>query len=216
MGAALMLRRKRHLYNILMTATATPPKQPPVFNLPNQLTAGRLLLGIVLFVLIEHDQWLWCIAVFALAAFTDWLDGYVARLQGITSTLGRNLDPLVDKVVVCGAYIFLLRHEQSGLTPWMVVMVVSREFIITGLRSFLENLGANFGAEWLGKIKMVLQCATLFAIFVALQEQNFVVNDIHPFKIARDVFIWGMLIATALSGLQYLWKAFALLNKKDA
>jgi CDP-diacylglycerol--glycerol-3-phosphate 3-phosphatidyltransferase len=194
-----------------MSTTATPPpKQPPVFNLPNQLTAGRLVLGIILFVLIEHLAWLWCIAIFALAAFTDWLDGYVARKQGITSTLGRNLDPLVDKVVVCGAYIFLLSHDESGLKPWMVVLVVSREFIITGLRAFLENLGASFGAELLGKLKMVLQCAALFAIFLALYENN------EPiFKWARDICIWGMLIATALSGLQYLWKAFALLNKHN-
>lgn len=199
-----------------MTATATPPQQPPVFNLPNQLTAGRLVLGIILFVLIEHHEWLWCIAVFALAAFTDWLDGYVARLQGITSTLGRNLDPLVDKVVICGAYIFLLQQRDPtsglpncGLTPWMVVIVVSRELIITGLRSFLENLGANFGAEWLGKIKMVLQCAALFAIFLALYEQNDLVN------LGRDLLVWAMVIATALSGLQYLWKAFALLNKNS-
>jgi CDP-diacylglycerol--glycerol-3-phosphate 3-phosphatidyltransferase len=190
-----------------MTATATPPKQPPVFNLPNQLTAGRLVLGIFLFVLIEHDQWVWSIVVFALAAFTDWLDGYVARRQGLTSTLGRNLDPLVDKVVICGAYIFLMKHEQAGLSPWMVVMVVAREFIITGLRGFMENLGATFGADWLGKIKMVLQCAALFAIFLALYEKNDV------FDWARDVFIWSMLIATALSGLQYLWRAFALLKK---
>jgi CDP-diacylglycerol---glycerol-3-phosphate 3-phosphatidyltransferase len=194
-----------HPYKDKMTATATPPKQPPVFNLPNQLTAGRLVLGVILFVLIEHQEWLWCIACFALAAFTDWLDGYVARLQGLSSTLGRNLDPLVDKVVVCGAYIFLLQHRESGLTPWMVVMVVSREFIITSLRSFMENMGAKFGAEWLGKIKMVLQCAALFAIFVALYEQN----DLW-FMWARDILVWSMLIATALSGLQYLWKAFAL------
>lgn len=201
-----------------MSSTATPPKEPPVFNLPNQLTAGRFVLGILLFVLIEHDQWLWCIAVFALAAFTDWLDGYLARLQGLTSTLGRNLDPLVDKVVVCGAYIFLLREPESALTPWMVVIVVSRELIITGLRSFLENLGANFGAEWLGKIKMVLQCAALFAIFLALE-----VKDTPETELAagirttclwfRSILVWSMLIATALSGLQYLWKAFALLRK---
>src|SRR5437879_4042655 len=191
-----------------MTATATPPRQPPVFNLPNQLTAARLVLGIVLFVLIEHDQWISSIIIFALAAITDWLDGYIARLQGLVSTLGRNLDPLVDKVVICGAYIFLLRHPQAGLTPWMIVIVVSRELIITGLRSFLENLGANFGAEWLGKIKMVLQCAALFAIFLALHEK-----DVPFFMWARDILVWSMLIATALSGLQYLWKAFALLRK---
>jgi len=190
-----------------MTATATPPKQPPVFNLPNQLTAGRLVLGIFLFVLIEHDQWILSIAVFGLADFTDGRDGYVSCRQGLISTLGRNLDPLVDKVVICGAYIFLMKHEQAGLSPWMVVMVVAREFIITGLRGFIENLGATFGADWLGKIKMVLQCAALFAIFLALYEKNDV------FDWARDIFIWWMLIATALSGLQYLWRAFALLKK---
>src|SRR5207244_1408572 len=111
-------------------------------------TTARLVLGIVLFVLIENEVWLWCIIVFALAAITDWLDGYLARLQGLVSTLGRNLDPLVDKVVVCGAYIFLLsqKADQTGLTPWIVVVVVSRELIITGLRSFMENMGATFGA----------------------------------------------------------------------
>src|ERR1043166_2762577 len=169
-----------------MPAIVTPPKKPPVFNIPNQLTAARLGLGVVLFVLIEYDEWLWCIAVFALAAFTDWLDGYGARLQGITSTLGRNLDPLVDKVVICGAYIFLMRHQQAGLAPWMVVLVVSREFIITGLRSFLENLGANFGAELLGKLKMVMQCAALIAIFLALYEQENPMSDW-----VRDICVWG-------------------------
>jgi CDP-diacylglycerol--glycerol-3-phosphate 3-phosphatidyltransferase len=191
-----------------MTATATPRKEPPVFNLPNQLTAGRLVLGIILFVLIEHDQWLWSIVVFALAAFTDWLDGYIARLQGLTSTLGRNLDPLVDKVVICGAFIFLLKHPEANLSPWMVVVIVARELLITGLRSFMENLGATFGADWLGKIKMTLQCAALFAIFLALYEKN---QDV--FMWGRDILVWGMLIATSLSGLQYLWRAFALLRK---
>ena len=98
----------------VMTATATPPKKPPIFNLPNQLTASRLVLGVILFVLIEHEQWLWCIGIFALAAFSDWLDGYIARKQGITSTLGRNLDPLVDKVVICGRLHLSLEARAIG------------------------------------------------------------------------------------------------------
>src|ERR1051325_1499259 len=101
-----------------MNATEKPPKPPPILNLANYLTTGRLVLGIILFVLIEYHEWLACIIVFAFAAFSDWLDGYIARTQGIPSTLGRNLDPLVDKVVICGAYIFLMKHPEASLAPW--------------------------------------------------------------------------------------------------
>src|SRR5260370_17561878 len=145
------------------------PKQPPVFNLPNQLTAARFVLGIVLFVFIDQEMWIGCIVIFALAAVTDWLDRYLARRQGLVSTLGRNLDPLVDKVVICGSYIFLLPVSGSGLAAWMVTVVVGRELIITGLRSFMEMSGASFGADWLGKVKMVLQFPALFPLFLALK-----------------------------------------------
>src|SRR5579864_8534908 len=129
-------------------ATVTP-KRPAVYNLANQLTAARLGLAIVLFVLIALEAWLWCVLVFATAAVTDWLDGYLARKQGLASALGRVFDPLVDKVLISGAYIFLLGiGGRSGLLPWMVKVVVARELIITGLRSYLENRGVTFGADW--------------------------------------------------------------------
>jgi len=191
-------------------ATVTP-NRPPVVNLPNILTTARLGLGLILFGLIEYEQWIACIVIFALAAVTDWLDGYVARKMGITSTLGRNLDPLVDKVVICGAFIFLIPVPNSGLMPWMATVVVARELIITSLRSFLENVGATFGADWLGKIKMVLQCGALFAIFVALQTND----PARPHEIIdwiRDGFIYAMLASTALSGLQYLWRAWMMVR----
>lgn len=195
-------------------ATLTPSR-PPVFNLANQLTTSRLVLALLLFVLIDSKFWLWSIVVFAAAAVTDWLDGYLARKQGLASTLGRNLDPLVDKVLICGAYIFLLPAGIDGgwLRPWMVTVIVARELIITSLRSFLENRGAVFGADWLGKLKMGLQCAALFGIFVFLwlntgQEAA----DLWFFATVRDGLIWAMLAATALSGLQYLWRAAGLLK----
>ncbi len=192
-------------------AIATPPR-PPVFNIPNQLTALRFVLGLVLFLLIALELWIACLAVFAVAAFTDWLDGYIARKQGITSTLGRNLDPLVDKIMICGAYTFLipLADRGSNIQPWMVTIVVARELVITGLRSFMETIGATFGADWLGKIKMGLQCAALVAIFVALKY-----TDSEFLGSVRDGLIYAMLAATALSGLQYLWRAFAVLRKHD-
>jgi CDP-diacylglycerol--glycerol-3-phosphate 3-phosphatidyltransferase len=192
------------------------PSRPPVFNLPNQLTAGRLVLSIVLFLLIAYEEWPWCVVVFAVAAFTDWLDGYLARKQGLQSALGRLFDPLVDKILICGAYIFLLGSpERTGLAPWMVTVVVARELIITGLRSYLENRGVVFGADWLGKFKMGLQCAALFGIFVALFVMDAKVGpnvDLF-FQWVRDGLVYAMLVATALSGLQYLLRAAWLLNQ---
>src|SRR5215469_2470833 len=148
-------------------ATLTPSR-PPVFNLPNQLTTSRLVLALLLFGLIGWEKWLGCLIVFAIAAATDWLDGYLARKQGLSSTLGRNLDPLVDKVLMCGTYIFLLpkgtAEGEGWLQPWMVTVVVARELVITSLRSYLESFGARFGADWMGKLKMGLQCAAVIAI----------------------------------------------------
>jgi CDP-diacylglycerol--glycerol-3-phosphate 3-phosphatidyltransferase len=188
-------------------STMMTPQRPPVLSLPNQLTAARLVLALVLFALIEYALWVPCLVVFALAALTDWLDGYLARKQGLTSTLGRNLDPLVDKVLICGAFIFLQGVAGSGIYAWMVTVVVSRELIITSLRSFLENRGATFGADWLGKAKMVLQCAALLAIFLALELGE------PPFLFwVKTALIYAMLAATALSGLQYLWRAAHLLK----
>ncbi len=191
----------------------TAPERPPVFNIPNQLTTARLALAFVLFGLIEFEYWKMSIAVFAVAAVTDWLDGYLARRLNLGSTLGRNLDPLVDKVLICGAYIFLLPFDGtggkpiSGLVPWMAVIVMARELIITSLRSYLESMGAVFGADGLGKIKMVLQCAALIAVLVALEWPD------RTIGIIRDVFVYGMLAATALSGFQYLYRAFAMLRQ---
>jgi CDP-diacylglycerol--glycerol-3-phosphate 3-phosphatidyltransferase len=198
-------------------ATVTPvPKRPPIVNLPNVLTASRFVLAMVLFVLIEWHQripgvWLWCLAVFAAAAVTDYFDGYYARKLGLMSTLGRNLDPLVDKVLMCGAFTFLLEVKEAtdvGLRAWMVVVVVARELIITSLRGFLESQGIKFGADMLGKIKMWLQCAALVAVFVALHDYS--AGDWRT--VLGLWLIYVMVAATALSGAQYLWKATLLLR----
>jgi CDP-diacylglycerol--glycerol-3-phosphate 3-phosphatidyltransferase len=203
-------------------ATAPPPTRPPVFNLPNQLTAARFVLSLVLFALISAQLWVWCLVVFLLAAVTDILDGHLARKLNLGSTLGRNLDPLVDKILMCGAYIFLLplgsASEQGGwLQPWMVAVVVARELVITSLRSFMEGHGANFGADWLGKLKMWLQCAALAAIFLSLHLRTAEVSAGTMWFIdtARDGLIYAMLAATFLSGVQYLWRAALLLKVEE-
>ena len=180
-----------------------PPQRPPVYTLPNALTASRLVLAVVLFWCIANAYWAVGLAVFALAALTDWLDGYVARLQNLTSSLGRQFDPLVDKVLICGAFIYLLPVPEANLQPWMVTVVVARELLITGLRGYLENLGATFGADWLGKIKMILQCADLSAVLLLLC----VGDAVAWLPVAVAVLTYAMLAATILSGVQYLWRA---------
>jgi CDP-diacylglycerol--glycerol-3-phosphate 3-phosphatidyltransferase len=202
-----------------MTMATATPSRPSVNNIANQLTASRLLLGIVLFVLIALHSWLWCIIVFAAAAATDWFDGYFARKQGLISPLGRVFDPLVDKVLICGAYIFLLGlpYADSGLVPWMVTVVVARELIINALRNYLESQGVIFGADWLGKLKMGLQCAVLFAVFLVryLADVGGDEGAISFCTITRDLLIYAMIASTALSGLQYLWRAAALVMKPE-
>src|SRR5262249_53136088 len=101
----------------------------------------------------------------------------------------------------------------AGVAPWMVTLIVARELIITGLRSFFESQAANFGADWLGKLKMVLQCAALVAIFIALilQESNAAEVRANA-ETGLRTLVWAMLIATALSGIQYLWRAAVLLR----
>ena len=190
-------------------ATVTRP-QTSVWNVPNQLTLARFVLALVLFGLIAFKSWGWCLAVFLIAAFTDWLDGYIARLHNITSTLGRNLDPLVDKLLMCGCYIYLLPlgTEEGWLTPWMVTVVVGREMVITSLRAYMETVGARFGADWLGKLKMGLQCAAVTAIFVELLCRP---TEARVWlEWLRNGLIYAMLASTLLSGLQYLWRAATL------
>ena len=205
-----------------LTASPSPVlPRPPVLNLPNLLTTARLGLAVVLFVCIAQAWWLAGAATFALAAVTDWLDGYLARKQGLASAFGRNFDPLVDKVLVCGAFIFLLPVPGTGLAPWMVTVVVGRELVITGLRSFLENQATTFGADLFGKLKMVLQCAALLTMLV-LQEllrQDRLAPGEGPASVLAFLQVCnpGLLLATVLvtllSGAQYLWRAALLFRE---
>lgn len=172
-----------------------------IANLPNALTTARLGLAVVLFACVSFELWSTALAVFIVAAITDWLDGFIARKQGLTSAFGRNFDPLVDKVLVTGAFIFLMPVPGARLAPWMVTLVVARELLVTGLRSFFESRATGFGADWFGKVKMVLQCAALIAILLSLARGD---SALVGWQAA---ITYAMLAATGLSGLQYVVRA---------
>src|SRR5690606_7636002 len=131
-----------------------PPLDARSLYVPNALTGLRLVLSFVLFWLIDYDGWWRTSAVlFIIAASTDWLDGYYARKYHQVTVLGRILDPFVDKVIICGSFIFLLGDATSGVTAWMTLIIVGREMFVTNLRVFLEKRGIDFSAKWSGKIK---------------------------------------------------------------
>lgn len=187
------------------------------FTLPNQLTAARFVLAVVFFAVVTFEAWLWALAVFLVAALTDWLDGYLARRSGQVTTLGRILDPFVDKIIICGAFIFLLPVPGAGLTPWMVIVLVGRELLVTLLRSLVEREGRPFGASWEGKLKMVLQCVTVGWILLHL-------GTLAPAASAnaalvgtwvRDILIWITVLSTLTSGIAYTIRAATLLRADE-
>lgn len=193
-----------------MATTSKETTHSALYNLPNQISAARLALALLLFVLLAFDQMAWGLVVFVLAAASDAIDGYVARRFGQVTTLGRILDPFVDKVVVLGAFIFLLPVEGSGLQPWMVTVIVARELLVTALRSYLERQGADFSASLSGKLKMVLQCVAIGWILLYLSA--FAATDhAHWAGWVRDVFVWLAVLMTIASGVVYLRRAFELL-----
>jgi CDP-diacylglycerol--glycerol-3-phosphate 3-phosphatidyltransferase len=187
------------------------------FNLPNQLTGLRLILAIIMFATIASDHYLAAMVLFIVAAGTDWLDGYFARKYDQVTTLGRILDPFADKVIVCGAFIFLLAEPQMravtlGLRAWMVVVIVGRELLVTALRSFIEDQGADFSAKWSGKLKMVLQCIAAPVCLLYL-DQVADGADAPPWLWWLLVgSLWPAMLLTVYSGLVYIIAAARLLR----
>lgn len=130
-------------------------------NLPTALTASRIFLVPVLLVVLLTgnfpDRELWGLLVFLAAAMTDYLDGYLARKRSQVTTLGKLLDPLADKILISAALVALV---EMGVAPaWMVIIIVSREFAVTGLRSVASAEGVTIGASRMGKYKMIAQVA---------------------------------------------------------
>jgi CDP-diacylglycerol--glycerol-3-phosphate 3-phosphatidyltransferase len=181
-----------------------------VFNVPNQLTSIRLVLAIVLFALIPYEHYLAAMWVFIVAAGTDWIDGFYARRYNQVTTLGRILDPFVDKIIICGTFISLAGIEGSGIARWMAVVVVGRELLVTALRSFLEQQGADFSATLSGKLKMVLQC---IAVVLSLYRLSYGAAPIPEWlDQTLIVAVWSAVVLTVVSGVAYVFAAAKLLR----
>ena len=192
-----------------------------IWNLPNRITLGRLVLSVVLFAILAAMQenkvqdggalsWIaW--GLFTIAAGTDWLDGWLARRYGMVTAFGRIMDPFVDKVVVCGSFI-LLCEPGGDLAPWMVVVVVAREFFVSAIRGFMESQNVAFQADLPGKIKMFAQCIAIGAMLL----RRCLPGVDAPLAGILDplipITIWVTLATTVYSGIYYARKALASLR----
>jgi CDP-diacylglycerol--glycerol-3-phosphate 3-phosphatidyltransferase len=182
-----------------------------IWTVPNLLSSVRLVLALVLFGLIVWQWWPAATVLFVVAASTDWVDGWWARRFGQVSRLGRILDPLVDKVIVCGAWVLLAGPAgSSAIAPWMAVVVVVRELVVTALRAEMERTGRDFSATMTGKLKMVLQCLAVALELMARAWPSWALGGVSIATLA-PVATWLAVAATVWSGVEYLAAARPLL-----
>jgi CDP-diacylglycerol---glycerol-3-phosphate 3-phosphatidyltransferase len=195
-----------------------PAAPEPLANIPNLLSLARIPLAVLLFVCVVQRWWLAGLLLFLVAAFTDWLDGWWARRYGPLTLVGRNLDTVTDKVLVCGTFVYLAPVPEAGIPTWAAVLVLSRELLVTAVRGVIEATGQKFGADWFGKLKMGFQCAVLIGVFLIQwwKAEGFSADVLGLLEPVQVALFWLMVASTVGSGVQYLVKGHRMLKTASA
>ncbi len=168
-------------------------------NLPNKLTVLRVIMIpiFVVFMLVpiagSADKWI-ALALFVVASLTDLLDGYIARKYNLVTNFGKFMDPLADKLLVCSALICLV--ELCRIPSWMVIIIIAREFIISGFRLIASDNGVVIAASYWGKFKTTFQML-MICLMIA---------DLEPLRLLTDIVMWVALLLTVVSLVDYLVK----------
>jgi len=184
-----------------------------VLNLPNGLSLFRVaLIPAILYLLTDDGRGAAAAAggLFFLACLSDFFDGYLARRSGSTTTLGKYLDPLADKLIVAAVLIMLVGMDRDPkVAPWMVAIIVARDLAVTGLRAIASSEGLTVGAEELGKYKMIFQMFALHGLIIHYTYglEFFRVN----FHAAGMVFLWVAMLVSLWSGVDYHVRVISLL-----
>jgi CDP-diacylglycerol--glycerol-3-phosphate 3-phosphatidyltransferase len=214
-------------------------------QIPNALTTLRLVLAAAFFGMLAGYQYEGrgdplllniALVVYLVALLTDFLDGYLARRWNAASDFGRLVDPFVDKILVLGSFVFFagknfiipetVRPFQAtyvvktltGVAPGIVVILLARELLVTTLRGMREGAGEAFGAVRSGKVKMVVQSATILVILLYVNYRPWLIErgvEAHA-RLFRDVAIWLTVAVTILSAAPYLRRRTAPLHEDGA
>ena len=204
-----------------MTVNDSKPRASGVkLHTPNALVGVRLALSVGVFVLLSLEgitenksQLIAAACLFIAAAVTDALDGFLARKWNAITRFGRIMDPLADKILIIGTLIVLAGpsfDHAAGFTGWMVIVIITRELLVTSLRGMLESEGIDASANWSGKAKMILQSFSipiilLLVAFKGLNEPNR--------ELVIDILAWTTTIVTAISVLPYITRAMTATRK---
>ncbi|MBQ3321987.1 MAG: CDP-diacylglycerol--glycerol-3-phosphate 3-phosphatidyltransferase [Firmicutes bacterium] len=179
-------------------------------NLPNQLTIGRVFAIPLFIILLMMGFRVAATVVFIAAAFTDMLDGKIARKYNLVTNFGKLMDPLADKLLTMSAFICMV--GLGDIPAWMVIVILGREFIITGMRQVAAAEGIVIAAGWSGKIKTVCQMVAIPPLML-----NNWPCSLLPFPCPMDqIALWAALVMTIWSGAEYIIKnkqVFSMKNK---
>jgi CDP-diacylglycerol--glycerol-3-phosphate 3-phosphatidyltransferase len=194
-------------------------------NLPNRLTVARIGMtaAFVAAMLLPRDGAVMAhfpygktlaLGMFVLAALTDWLDGWLARRDKLETNFGALMDPVADKVLTTAAFIcFIEQHNYKGqplVQGWMVLIIVARDFLVTGLRLVAGGKGMVLKAEQLGKHKTISQMTTIIVVLVGLAARDDWALWGTRFDVVFSRLVFGMMLATVIltvwSGLAYFWR----------
>lgn len=193
-------------------------KKKNKMNLPNKLTIFRvfLILPFVLLLLGSYERWGWfsaifgdlggevpeylALLVFVIASLTDLLDGKIARKYNLVTNFGKFMDPLADKLLVCAALIVLV--EMKRIPSWIVVIIISREFVISGFRLIAADKGQVIAANYWGKFKTTFQMVMICMMIV--EDAPFLKGNV--FAVLTDLVMWIALALTVISLVDYILK----------
>jgi CDP-diacylglycerol--glycerol-3-phosphate 3-phosphatidyltransferase len=192
-------------------------------NLPNSITLSRICsIPLLIWILttnrfssLDGKQELLASALFIAAAITDGIDGYLARKRGQITTMGMLLDPLADKLLIAAAFIVLVQFNPSLVPAWIAVIIIGREFLVSGLRSIAASEGFTIEASELGKFKMVVQIVSVVAVILDHRWKEWPVGR-YIFSVHWVAFlaIWFMVVLSLVSAFDYFKGFWAKIDRQ--
>jgi CDP-diacylglycerol--glycerol-3-phosphate 3-phosphatidyltransferase len=199
-------------------------------NLPNYITLSRIaVIPLIVWILTtsyfgppgDTLRVVLASGIFILASITDGVDGYLARRRGQITTMGMLLDPLADKLMIAALYVALAQLIPSIVSVWVVIVIVGREFLISGLRGIAASEGFTIEASELGKFKMVIQIFSVVAAILALRWNEWVfpvpasqMEIVIPVRLMAIMSIWFMVVVSLISAGDYFWGFWKKIDKR--